>query len=150
MESYWTSTKSRSSYLANKGRRYGSYWSGSKNLFIKLRSILTLHNHKCSIKKQRGGGHRVPFTARIMHEKRYTTVMRNQGGLNQRNVYIELNRNGKTLQSESQSRKPSRPIGIRQITALAFIKNGEKVDILKGCIKYLKSVGNSILQIICG
>ncbi len=46
----------------------GSFWSGIKRSFIKFRGILTLHSHKCTIKKQRsflwgggGGGHHVPF-----------------------------------------------------------------------------------------
>ncbi len=41
---------------------------GVRNSFIKFKGILTLHSHKCSIKKQRsflwvGEDHRVLFTA---------------------------------------------------------------------------------------
>ncbi len=53
MESHWTWTKIRSSYQLTQEYFIGSFWSGIKNSFKKFRGILTLHNHKCSIKKQR-------------------------------------------------------------------------------------------------
>ncbi len=61
MESHWTWTKIRSSYLLTQEFFVGSFWNGIKNSFIKFRGILTLHSHKCSIKKQHsflwwGGG----------------------------------------------------------------------------------------------